>query len=81
LEILLFLCAVSKPQHRRIVGEKIRAYRKQAQVSQERLAEAASLNPKYVSEVECGNVNISLDALVRIAKALEIRVRDLVKEF
>jgi len=49
-------------------------------MSQEKLAEKADLNPKYLSEVERGCANISLDALVRIAKALGLRLRDLVAE-
>jgi transcriptional regulator with XRE-family HTH domain len=65
-------------QHRRIVGENIRSYRKQAQMSQEKLAEKADLSPKYLGEVERGIVNISLDALMRIAKALKVGVPDLV---
>ncbi len=67
-------------QHRRILGETLRAKRKRAGLSQETLAEKADLNPKYVSEVECGNVNISLDALSRIAKALHIRINDLTRQ-
>ena len=64
--------------YRRAVGETIRSYRKQSQLSQEKLAEKADLNPKYLSEVERGRANISLDAMVRIAKALKISLRDLV---
>jgi transcriptional regulator with XRE-family HTH domain len=66
--------------YRRIVGQNIRSYRKQACLSQERLAEKADLSYKYVGEVERGQENISLDALVRIAKALKCRVRDLVSD-
>ncbi len=62
------------------MGQKIRLHRKQAQMSQEKLAEKADLSYKYVGEVERGCVNISLDSLVRIAKALKIMVRDLVGE-
>ena len=42
------------------------------------MAEKAELSYKYVGEVERGCVNISLDSLVRIAKALRVRVCDLV---
>jgi transcriptional regulator with XRE-family HTH domain len=63
--------------YRRIVGQKVRAYRKQADLSQEALAEKASLSYKYLGEVERGYVNVSLDSLMRIAKALKIRLRDL----
>ena len=66
--------------HRKIVGQKIRACRKQARLTQEKLAEKADLTYKYVGEVERGVVNISLDSLVRIAKALRVRLRDLTDE-
>jgi transcriptional regulator with XRE-family HTH domain len=66
--------------HRRTVGQKIRFYRKQAHLSQEELAEKADLSYKYVGEVERGVVNISLDSLVRIAKALRVKLRDLTDE-
>jgi transcriptional regulator with XRE-family HTH domain len=66
--------------HRRILGQKIRAFRKQAGLSQEQLAEKADLSYKYVGEVERGCVNISLDSLVRIAKALRVALRQLLGE-
>jgi transcriptional regulator with XRE-family HTH domain len=64
--------------YRRIVGQKIRAYRKQAGLSQEKLAEKASLSYKYLGEVERGYVNVSLDSLMRIAKALGVCMHDLI---
>jgi transcriptional regulator with XRE-family HTH domain len=66
--------------YRRIVGQKIRAYRRQAGLSQEKLAEKASLSYKYLGEVERGCVNVSLDSLTRIVKALKVRLRDLVRD-
>ena len=71
----------SKPYHRQVLGNKIRSYRKQAGLTQEQLAEKADLSYKYVGEVERGCVNISLDSLVRIAKALKVKVSDLVADF
>ena len=65
--------------HRRIVGQKIHAFRKELDLSQEQLAEKADLSYKYVGEVERGCVNVSLDSLVRIAKALRIPLRELVE--
>ena len=66
--------------YRRNVGQKIRAYRKQAGLSQEKLAEKACLSYKYLGEVERGYVNVSLDSLMRIAKALKLKVSDLVQD-
>jgi hypothetical protein len=36
---------------------------------------------KYVGEVERGCVNISLDSLMRIAKALKVKAHSLIGEF
>jgi transcriptional regulator with XRE-family HTH domain len=65
-------------KHRRLLGQTIRLYRKQAELSQEQLAEKSDLHPGYVSSVERGAKTISVDALVRIANALRVRLRDLV---
>ena len=69
------------PKYRRILGEAIRTYRKRAGLSQEKLAEKAELHPVYVSAVERGAKTISMDALMRIAKALRVRMSDLVVGF
>jgi len=69
---------VACPKHRRAFGEAIRAHRKQARLSQEKLAERAQLHPVYISAVERGAKTISLDALVRVAAAMKVRLRDLV---
>lgn len=66
------------PKHRRALGEAIRSHRKQARLSQEKLAERAQLHPVYISAVERGVKTISMDALVRIAAAMRVRLRDLV---
>ena len=63
-----------------MLGETIRAHRKQAGLSQEKLAEKAELHPVYISAVERGAKNISVDTLIRITKVLGIRVRDLVEK-
>jgi transcriptional regulator with XRE-family HTH domain len=65
--------------YRRTVGQNIRKFRKKACLSQEQLAEKADLSYKYVGEVERGQENISLDALVRIANALKVPLADLIR--
>ena len=66
-------------KHRQILGENIRAGRKRAKMSQEKLAEKADLNPTYVSDVERGTENISIDAVMRIASALKMPLSDLTR--
>lgn len=63
-----------------MIGESIRHHRKQAEMSQEYLAEKAELHPVYIGKVERGEQWVSLHALLRIAKALKVRLRDLVAE-
>jgi transcriptional regulator with XRE-family HTH domain len=72
---------VAAQHHRRILGETIRTLRQQAALSQESLAERSDLTAKYLGEVERGYVNISVDALARIAKALRVQVQDLTNGF
>ena len=71
---------LSRPKYRRIVGEKIRTFRKRADLTQEKLAEKADLHHNFIGEVERGNMDISLGSLVKIAQALGVPVRDLVDE-
>jgi transcriptional regulator with XRE-family HTH domain len=67
----------SVPKHRRTLGDTIRTLRKRAGLSQERLAEKADLSPVYISRVECGKENISVDAAMRIAKAVGVKLQEL----
>jgi transcriptional regulator with XRE-family HTH domain len=69
------------PQHRRLLGETIRAKRKNANFSQEKLAEKAGLSTVFISRVERGKESPSVDSLVKIAKALGVLARDLVRDF
>ncbi len=66
------------PKHRRLLGEAIRAARKEAGLSQEGLAEKADLSTVFISRVERGKESPSVDNLVKIARALGSRVRNLV---
>jgi len=67
-------------QHRKIIGETIRKYRKRAKITQEKLAEKSDLHPVYIGEVERGEETASVEALLRIAKALRVRLRDIVSD-
>jgi len=49
-------------------------------LSQERLEERADLHPVNVGELERGEETASVHAPMRIAKALGVRIRDLVRD-
>jgi len=54
--------------------------REAAGLSQEKFAEKIGFHRTYVSAVEGGKRNVSLDNIDKIAKALRVRASDLLKE-
>ena len=66
--------------YRVVLGAAIRQKRKRSGFTQEVLAEKADLHTNYLGRVERGEEQISLASLRRIAKALGVRVSELVKD-
>ena len=58
-------------------GLAVAVLRKEKGYSQERFALEANIARKYMSDIENGKRNVSLDVIKRIAEKLEIRVSDL----
>lgn len=58
-------------------GKKVREYRTQTGISQEKLAEIASLHRTYIGMIERAEKNITLINIEKIAKALDIEPKDL----
>ena len=75
----LWLIVVTK-KDRRLLGEGIRKYRKLAGLTQEKLAERIEINPVYMGQIERGYRVPTVDVLLRIARALKVRLRDIVSE-
>ena len=65
----------------RMFGLTVRAYRLQAELTQEKLAERAGVDRTYVGGVERGERNVGLLNLVRLADALEIPPAHLLERF
>ncbi len=61
-------------------ARNLRKFRTLSKLSQEDLAELADLHRTYIGSVERGERNISIDNMERLAKALGLRVLDLVRE-
>ena len=64
---------------KRRIGSRIRHRRDEAHISQEELAETAEMTATYLSQIENGKRNPSLEALFRIATALAMDLTKLVK--
>ena len=61
-------------------GIVVRNIRSHKNISQEKLADLSGLHRTYISDIELGKRNISLENIERISKALDISLNDLFKE-
>ncbi len=59
------------------LGDKIRKFRKYRSLVQEEVAHRAKLDYSYYNQIENGRRNPSVNALTRIAKVLEVSLKDL----
>lgn len=57
-------------------GKAVRQIRQEKHISQEELADMCGLHRTYLSDVELGKRNISLENIEKIAKSLSISIVD-----
>ena len=62
---------------RKAFGTRVNHFRRSCGLSQEELAERSRLHRNYISDVERGSRNLSLDALLKLANGLGINIRDM----
>jgi transcriptional regulator with XRE-family HTH domain len=63
-----------------VFGQTLRALRVAQSLSQEGLAELAGLHRTYVGAVERGERNVSIVNIVKLAHALHVPARDLLRD-
>lgn len=59
-----------------LLGSRIKELRKLRGLSQEKLSEKINIGPKHLSRIEVGRGFPSLDTLERIAKVLNVELKD-----
>ena len=55
-------------------GEAVRKLRQEKQISQEGFADLCGLHRTYISDIELGKRNVSLENIEKIANALDISI-------
>jgi len=65
---------------RKTVGFNIKKFRTAKNWSQEKLSIRSKISHNYLSQIERGEVNVSLEYLERIAKSLGVEMENLVKK-
>lgn len=61
-------------------GQTVRRLRLSKNISQEKFADMCNLHRTYISDIELGKRNVSLENIEKMAKALDIHISDLFKE-
>lgn len=66
-----------------LVGKRITTLRNQKKLSQQKFANEADIERSYLTHVEKGRKNISMNTLIKITTALKISLKDFfdAKEF
>ena len=59
---------------KKLIGQRIKELRKSKGLSQEKFAELAETSPNYLSRMERGTENPTLDMLIKLSKALEVEM-------
>ena len=58
-------------------GKKLAYLRKKKNLSQIRLAEMIDSNFNYISQIECGKANITMNMLILLSDALDVDAKEL----
>ena len=59
---------------KRLIGARIKSIREAKRLTQEMLAEKMDINTVYLSNIERGRANPTLDMLIKFADALEVEM-------
>ncbi len=62
---------------RKLIGSRIKNLRRGRGYSQERLGEIIGINPKYLSSVERGRENPTLDLFIRLSQGLTVGIHEI----
>ena len=65
---------------RKVLGANVKYYRYLIGYTQEHLAEKCELSPRYISDIENSQGNVSVDTLEKIAKCLKVESYLLIKQ-
>ena len=61
-------------------GQTVRKIRLSKEISQEKFADMCDLHRTYISDIELGKRNVSLENIGKMAKALDINISELFQE-
>ena len=57
---------------KQMIGARVKEIRNKKGLTQEQLSERMEINPKYLSSIERGNENPTLNTLIKLSESLEV---------
>lgn len=64
-----------------VFGKRVREKRLELRLSQEKLANIANIDRTYLPGIETGKRNVSLAVAEKLAKALNVQLKDLLESY
>ena len=61
------------------LGLKIKEIRNQKNITQQELSDLVGVKREYITQIEAGDYNVTIDTLNKIANAFEISISDLLE--
>jgi transcriptional regulator with XRE-family HTH domain len=62
---------------KQMIGARIKEIRTKRGITQERLSERMEINPKYLSGIERGKENPTLNTLIKLSESLEVHIGEI----
>jgi transcriptional regulator with XRE-family HTH domain len=62
---------------KKLIGDRVKDLRLKKKFTQERLSEDIGINPKYLSSIERGKENPTLNMLIKLAVSLDVEMEQL----
>ncbi|MBL3757738.1 helix-turn-helix domain-containing protein [Bacillus paranthracis] len=64
----------------KVLGERIRFFRKEQNLSQERLGELSNIHTNHIGAIERGEKNVTIESLAKITHGLGITLEELFRD-
>jgi transcriptional regulator with XRE-family HTH domain len=62
---------------KQMIGARIKQIRNRKGLTQDQLAEKMEISPKYLSSIERGRENPTLDTLIKLSDSLDVKISDI----
>lgn len=62
---------------KQMIGSRIKDIRNKKGITQEQLSESVGINPKYLSSIERGKENPTLNILLQLAQSLDVNLDEI----